>query len=256
MAISPMISTWKLGVRWLVPFASAMALWAVAQSAAAQDVVADAAEWSNYCDPDQSSNGACYVRDRFECIVVTDGDGFQGFCQVGNDPQFEEQNWPGFLCEDYEAGSDECYPVNARVTCYSQQEYGAPACPLASYDAGGFIRTPEVFVTGGFVVPAFFEIGEGEGVDEGGWFEIILGLVIIGVVGYGIVVGIGALMGGSGTAAATPQADPPSKPPRHKNRADEIDRVRPEDLKVTARAENWQVTDEIDVGIARPPEGG
>lgn len=235
----------KFVLHWLTPVASGIFLCTVAQTALGQEAVADAAEWSEYCIPERSGDGACYIGAPISCTgePETASESFQGSCSVGDDPPFQENNWPAFLCDDYQAGSDECSPINAQVTCYSQQGFGADVCTVGTFDAGGAINRP-VFTVGGFVVP----------ISEGGWFGVILWVVGIGVVGFGILAVIGAFLGDSKTVGADPP--PPPNLPKQRNRPDEIDRLRPEDLKVSARVENWHVADEIEVRIARPTEGG
>lgn len=242
----------RLGLALLLGAAVLFAAVLFPAAPAAAEGVAEAPEWSNYCDPERSDDGACFVRQRIECIGRTDGDRFEGFCKVGDGSRFQENNWPSFLCGEYEAGSDECYPVSEAVTCYSQQEFGSGVCPVEPFDSGGLLRTPEVFTTAAFIVP----------VSEGGWLSTILWVVGIGVVGFGVLAAIGAMMGGAGpvadiadTSAGDPPPSPPSAP-RSRVEPEEIDRISPQDLEVSARIENWRAEDAIDIRIVPPPADG
>lgn len=248
MPASPIVRALKLTARWFVPLASGVVLWAVAQTALGQDVVSDAIGWNAYCDPDKSSDGACYVAGGFNCTAAIHNGGAQGACKVGDDPQFEDDNWPYFLCEDYTSDyGDDCFPVNESVICSDERAEsfrqsmgagdGAPPCEISS----------GMTVTGDFIVPISFDIGEGD--DDDGWFELIVGLVVIAVVGFGVVAAIRAFVGSSKTVSAVPETEPTPEPAKN-------DSVPPPNVTVTARAENWKVVDASEVGVLRPPEGG
>lgn len=248
MLVSQMVRALELAVHWFVPFALGVALWAFAQTALGQDAVSEAAAWSAYCDPDESAEGACYVAGGFSCTAMVQTVGIQGFCKVGDDPQFEDESWPYLLCESYTSDSgDDCFPVSESVVCTDERAEsfrqsmggndGGPPCSMSS----------GVTVTGDFVVPLSFGIDEGA--DDGGWPDSVVGLVVIAVVGFGVLVLIRSVKRRSRSPAAAPETEATPEPAKN-------DSVRPPDVTVTARAENWKVIDASEVGLVRPPDGG
>ena len=223
-------------------------------TALAQDDFASSPEWRKYCTNDAETDGLCFVSQRIECVYENNSN---GFCKVGNDSRFQENNWANFLCTAFSWEENFCIPTSDTVSCYSIDDYSSASCPIQPYDAGGFNQIPEVFTVGMFAVPLFDNNFEEMDSDKEYYDSLanigifsILGIVFLAVVGGTI-----RRQFSRSTSRVAETPPPPVSPSPPSRRTNQIERLDEADVTVSARIVNWRSSGEIDVEIINRQEG-